>query len=96
MTSRTIHRRIGCLLLAAWAGTAWAENFEIDFTTDGPIRRSVVPATVPSTALVVNSPVADLRRAPSPVDPAQARRRPYPIDDNQETQLLHGEMVRGY
>lgn len=86
----------GVVILAA--GLSPAEDFEILFTPDGPVRRSAKAAAAPSPGpaveLIVNSALADLRREPTPVDPALARRRPYPIDPLQETQLLHGEKVK--
>ncbi len=94
MKNKTGWRTAGLLALAVTATSPGAGDFEIDFTPDGPVRRALPSG--PGTFLVVNSPVADLRRTPSPVDPAGARRRPYGIDDAQETQLLHGERVIGY
>lgn len=93
-----IHRRLwiaAALVLAAMGSRA--EDFEILFTPSGPVRRAKAGAGPgPSVEMVVNSALADLRREPKPGDPALARRRPYPIDPLQETQLLHGETVRVY
>lgn len=79
---------------------AFADDFEIVFTPEGPVRRSKgTPAPVvaaPSVDMIVNSALADLRREPRAVDPALARRRPYAIDPLQESQLLHGEIIRAY
>jgi len=92
-------KRAGFLMVLAFAALgASADDFEIVFTPNGPVRRSKGSPTpdAPAVELIVNSALADLRREPKPVDPALARRRPYDIDPLQETQLLHGEIVRGY
>jgi hypothetical protein len=85
-----------------WLAVLWAPmavaGFEVQFTPEGPVSSSGGTAGVSGAAEpiegAVSVPVVDLRRVPEPVSADAVTRRPYPIDSNQETQLLFGERVR--
>ncbi|MBP9127503.1 MAG: C40 family peptidase [Elusimicrobia bacterium] len=85
-----------------WLAVLWAPMavaaFEVQFTPEGPVSSAGGTAGVSGAADpiegAVSVPVVDLRRLPEPVSPHAVHRRPYPIDSNQETQLLFGERVR--
>lgn len=85
-----------------WMAVLWAPvavaAFEVQFTPEGPVSTSgdkaAASPVVESIEGAVTVPVADLRRVREPVSPEAANQRPYPIDSNQETQVLFGERVR--
>lgn len=82
------------LWIAAVCVPLAASSFEVQFTSQGPVSPSqkAAPSGAPVEGAVV-VPVVDLRRAPEPVSPEAAFKQPYPIDPNQESQLLFGERV---
>ncbi len=75
--------------LSVWGG------FDVQFTSDGPVTQKTSEPARSFKPLegLVKVPVADLRREPAGVSPHAVSQRPYPVDPNQETQLLFGERV---